>query len=257
MQGGIAARGPAMTTATLTPEKRFMRLEQHVTPDERSEMLGLMYWSPRIPDSEHETRAAQLEQLLSGAESKYAAEVEAARVARRRREVCNAQFPITTADEEALAARALKQTRSRRVVETFLSGDKALLLLVGSTGVGKTIACCEAIMKHGGQHVSASHFARLFVAEWGDDVEEREALVNIDRLFVIDDIGTERNPDLMKIALVEAIDRRRTRGRRSIWISNLSRADFETRYPDPRLHSRLAQSALWSTDVSDDMRKSK
>ena len=163
-------------------------------------------------------------------------------------------IPVNAADLQLLASDDIQQTRAVKATRLWLATEQPVLVLSGPCGRGKTVACADALLRQHGRYARASDVARLFLASFGDDVELREKLIHEPQLLVLDDIGTELRADLMSVALIEAVDARR-RGQRTILITNLSRAAFEQRYADERLHSRLAQAATWIIDPGADLRR--
>lgn len=188
------------------------------------------------------------------AEHADALAAEGARERRKLRATRIEVLPLTTADALAIAAETHTRTRMVRAVEGWLATDVPVFVGSGLPGVGKTMSGAAALATLGGDYVRAPELARCYAAMFGEDVECREALVAQRGLVVVDDIGAELRADLLGVALLEMLDARR-RGQRSIWITNLSRGDFEARYSDPRLLSRLAQSAKWCVDVGADLRR--
>ena len=174
--------------------------------------------------------------------------------AERRAKVMALDLPVTLADERALLDGTTEKTRIATAVNAWFAGPDPLLVLSGTPGTGKTMASAVLLVEHGGAYVRALELARLYLAQFGEEIERREALAATYPLLVVDDIGTERDAASMTVALVEVLDARR-RGRRNIWCTNLSRAAFEARYPDPRLHSRMAQSGSWLVEAGEDLRR--
>ena len=173
----------------------------------------------------------------------------------RREHVQRLGLPVTDQDVEALALDELDTTRALVQAQKWHSGPGSLLVMSGTPGIGKTVAAALLLLEHGGRYVRALDVARLFLAQFGDEIGQRQKLVECTGLLVVDDIGTERSVEAMQVALFELLDARRRDGRRSLWITNLARAAFEQRYGDPRLLSRLAQSALWFVQAGDDLRR--
>jgi DNA replication protein DnaC len=257
--------GPAYEPMSPLCEHNFdfwhvARRLRDVAPDSEVKALEERYRAAcaayKQPDSRALAAAAETE--LAELEARYApqlAALEAKQVQRKRRGRLEAlDIPVTASDLDLLARDALTDTRALKAVRQWHSGDCPLLVLSGPVGRGKSVAAAAALLECAGRYVRASTLARLYLAQFGDEVEQRERLVETDGVLVVDDIGTERNAEAMAVALVEVLDARR-RGSRSLWITNLSRADFEQRYRDARLLSRLAQSAQWCTDVGADLRR--
>lgn len=164
-------------------------------------------------------------------------------------------LPVTDADERMLAAGTIKQTRMVAGVVAWMNGDVPLLVMSGTPGRGKTIAACHAIVEKRGRYRRAREVCGLFLAQFGDERDELGTILATGGVLTIDDIGTERDPVAFCAALVDILERRRKRGRRNVWITNLQRAAFEARYDDPRLHSRMAECGTWLVDTGEDMRR--
>lgn len=216
---------------------------------ELRERIRADYYRPRSSE-----QVASDEAVIATLEAQHAGAIAALERKERAERLGRYDLPITAADAELVANGALEPTRVLRATRVWLDGASPLLLQSGPPGRGKTLAAADALVRLPGSYVRAGTLARLFMASYGSEVQEREELVRAPRLLVIDDVGTERNADAMGSALVEVLDARR-RGQRNLWITNLSRAAFEQRYPDARLHSRIAQSGVWCIDDGADLRR--
>lgn len=187
-------------------------------------------------------------------------EAEAERVgdARRARQslLDSWNAPVTSGDRALLIADKLKdgdEWVSYAHVREWLAGDKPWLLLLGTTGRGKTLAALWAAMKLRGKYVGAREFERIVSARYGDEVDDTRSLMNC-HMLVIDDAGRERDAAAMTSALLDMVDHRRGR-QRSILIANMTPKRFKETYPDERLHSRLAECADICKDAGVDMRR--
>jgi len=167
------------------------------------------------------------------------------------------KLPITAADERRLVAGELVDTKFLRNVRTWLATDRPWIVLSGPVGRGKTIAAGEACARERRKsyYVGARELERIFTARYGDEVEQQRALIECRGVLVIDDVGRERDAGGMTAALRELVDGRRGRGAKSIAITNLSVEQFQQRYPDERLWSRITECAAWVTDRGPDMRR--
>lgn len=201
--------------------------------------------------------APEFVELLDALEAKYAEALREHRIEQRRRRVRSFNMPLTDADVNALALGALEETHTLVAARKWWASDTPLLVLLGSPGIGKTLAASALLFEHGGTYARALEVARLFAAQFGDEIDDRQKLIDCAGLLVLDDIGTERSLEAMQAALFELLDARRRDRRRSIWVANLTRAAFEERYADPRLLSRMAAAASWFAHGGEDMRRPK
>lgn len=161
---------------------------------------------------------------------------------------------ITVADRGRIARGELKETRFTDAIATWSTmTDRPILVLSSTVGRGKTVAAASALAEQRGRYVSAFDAARLFSSNYSEDADAVDRLIATP-LLVLDDVGTEGDRERMASALIRIVEGRRDRGKRTIITTNISRADFKARYPDPRLHSRLDQSSVYVSDKGDDMR---
>jgi hypothetical protein len=78
-----------------------------------------------------------------------------------------------------------------------------------------------------------------------EPTRERYERVVANRYLVVDEIGTEvQDAPQASATLLEIVDRRSRPNRGTIMIGNLTPTQLRERYPDERLHRRLAVSAL-------------
>jgi DNA replication protein DnaC len=168
-------------------------------------------------------------------------------------------IPLTAADADLLLANKLDmRLKSIAKVAEWLPSPVPWMLLLGSTGRGKTLAAAWALLRNGGRYVGARELERLATARYGDEAETFAALLAT-RMLVVDDIGRERDAGHMTAALLDLVDERRKRGQKTIAISNVAKAAFLKAYADERLLSRLAEPgiAAWVSDAGDDLRRAK
>lgn len=168
-------------------------------------------------------------------------------------------LPITAADQDRLLRDQLDMTCSvTAAVATWLPSPVPWVVLLGSTGRGKTLAAAWALMQRGGRYVGARELERLATARYGDEAETFTALLAT-RTLVVDDIGRERDAGGMTAALLDLVDERRKRGQKTIAIANIAKAAFLKQYSDERLLSRLAEPgiAAWVSDAGEDLRRRK
>jgi DNA replication protein DnaC len=234
-----------------THESRISQLRLARAPVESALVSRVRshYYSPRSVE-----QVARDEAAIAALETLHAAAIGELRARERGERLDAFRVPLTCADTELVARDQLDPTRVVKMARSWLATDKPLLVLSGPPGRGKTVAAADALVRVSGRYTRAGDVARLFLAQFGDEVREREALIRERHLLVVDDVGTEMRPDAMGVALIEMLDARR-RGQRTLWVTNLSRGDFEGRYDDSRLRSRMAQSAVWCVDNGPDMRR--
>jgi DNA replication protein DnaC len=164
---------------------------------------------------------------------------------------------LPAADVAALVRGELQQTPFLAHVRAWHEQTaRPILVLSGPQGRGKTLCAAWVLGDHGGRYVGVEDFVRLAAARWGAEASRFIDLASAHTL-VLDDVGREstENAERVRAALVELVDKRRGERMRTIITTNLSAKDFATTYPDPRLTSRLSQSALWRTDTGADMRR--
>lgn len=170
------------------------------------------------------------------------------------------RIPITASDERMLIDDALTETRCLRAVREWLesSDPRPWLFLSGTVGRGKTVAASWALIRgnNGSGYISGRELERVFTARYGDEIKTQESVLNAPTL-VVDDIGRERDAASMTAALLDVVDYRRSAHDRTIAITNLTRQQFNERYADERLVSRLSECALWITDKGEDLRRRK
>jgi DNA replication protein DnaC len=143
---------------------------------------------------------------------------------------------------------------SIRAVQRWLWRNdlKPTLVLVGGRGCGKSVAAAWAVANFAGSACwySASDIMRIFASNFGDALKFQER-VKLARLSVLDDVATEPDRARMCAALIEILEKRKQR--KTIITTNLGLADWVTRYPDERLHSRL-KDAYFVVDDGPDLR---
>lgn len=210
--------------------------------------------------AEAEQRGISVEQLHARRERELEQRREAEREDRIRQAREDAhdrarKLPITDADMRAIAFGELDETEPLKAVRAWLETDVPILVLGGTVGRGKTVAACWAVVAKHGRYMRARAFERLFAHRYGEEeLAEQERFMR-SPLVVVDDIGgREDTPEGLGAYLLDLVDERRHARTRTILITNQPRKVFEERYPDPRIHSRLKQSATWAITRGDDLR---
>lgn len=233
-----------------------------MTPD-----LEKPNWSETIEQLRARMETPEYQARIARIEQQRAAEAEAAAAERKRdaRRALLARERVSFPEEleDALVSGGdLKQTKALQAVQRWLdAGDvPATLVLSGGTGCGKTVAAAWGLVRCGGRWRTAQALCRLFAAQFGEQLEEQEGVVDC-RLLVIDDLGTEHDAQRMGEVLLEVIDQRQNASRtRTIISTNLSRKDFAARYSSERIASRFAHPAgrvAWVSDQGADLRRAK
>lgn len=157
---------------------------------------------------------------------------------------------------------AYREGTSMVSVKRWLHRDdlKPTLVLVGGPGCGKSVAAAHAIASWEGTAywVSGPELIRIFAATYGDDVREQRKIKKVE-LLVIDDPSTGADPVRECAILIDVLNSRKQR--RTIITENLAyeakdeaKETWRTRYTDPRLHSRLRESAVFVYDHGPDLR---
>lgn len=143
-----------------------------------------------------------------------------------------------------------------RAVRSWLAKPVPTLMLGGTTGRGKTIACVDAIASRGGEFIEAPDLAALWSSRLVADHAQRQRL-RTTPILVIDDVGTElaRDRAVVSTALVQLLNARSTTRHRTLMTFNGDHVEFRKLYADERLHSRMdSPRVAWLVDVGPDMR---
>jgi DNA replication protein DnaC len=112
-------------------------------------------------------------------------------------------------------------------IRTFVGSGKTFLLLMGSPGAGKTVACTE-VLANGGAFFRAIELARL--SSFAAEDKRQLAVAQGCSALVLDDLGAEMLHDGWKPMLDELIDIRWGERRRTIITTNLDSPTFKSRY---------------------------
>ena len=145
--------------------------------------------------------------------------------------------------------------------EDFHPGAESLLLF-GTTGTGKThasLAIARAVIEQGYSVIYASAqqiFHRLEKEHFGREDGDSESVLSTCDLLVLDDLGTEMTTAFTTSCLYNVINLRMLADRPTVISTNLTAADWATRY-GPALTSRVLGTfqPLWF--VGADIRQAK
>ncbi len=161
-------------------------------------------------------------------------------------------------DGKPLDTPPLREVR-RWVGGGFRTGDGTVMILSGPRGCGKGVAAAWAIAEFGGAWVSALQLVNICTrfdqTEW--------TRLCMARMLVVDDIGDELQPEKFGPVFKELLDHRAPHAGKLIAPTNhgldflKGSADVKGRYPDPRLWSRMAESAEFVTVDGPDLRRGK
>ena len=209
-----------------------------------------------IQDAENELCAVKEQLEIAFAHDAQArAELERKRERRRRLHAAGCEVPDHML--EAIGADMLPSTPALEACKLWLAQpSKPWLVLASGVGAGKSIAAAYAVSQHDGVAIwaTANEMARVFASAFSDMVERAEAACK-SALLVVDDVGTELDAGRLSTALVELLNARQSERRVTIVTTNLAPKAFAERYPDPRLHSRVAEAVEWTTCVGPDLRR--
>lgn len=158
---------------------------------------------------------------------------------------------VTDDDHRRIMRNQLEETQCLQMLRGWLKGDAPLFVLLGPTGRGKTVACAWAIAESGGRYMTAKKLERLFLAQYGVALDEQDQTMQYQGLLVVDDVGTELKRDQFTSSLYELVNARQGAGRRTVITSNMGRKEFEGRYRDARLLSRLKRAEFAQIAGSD------
>lgn len=132
-----------------------------------------------------------------------------------------------------------------RVVDAWLATDAPCLVLLGGTGIGKTVAALHGSLRHadGSRFVRATDLGAAVKPTLDErKLGARELSPRHVEYLILDDLGVEQATPRFSEALFAVVDSRQSPSRRTVITSNLSRADFRARY-DARVISRLNEMA--------------
>lgn len=131
-----------------------------------------------------------------------------------------------------------------------------VLALAGGPGCGKSVAAAWVVATAGGLWVSAEQAVRVFASNFGEPLEEQRRLRECG-LLVVDDVGTELDAQRMAAALIELLNARKSRRRRTVLTLNLGKSAFVARYASDRLGDRMHESCEWVSCGGENLRRSR
>lgn len=166
-----------------------------------------------------------------------------------RRQVLQALRGVPLRDEikMAIVDGSIGATKAIDATRRWQSGSKPILLLLGGVGCGKTVAGAYAMARaleagRDAAYAKMRDVAHLYRAGFGDDAKAFEGLLRVS-LLVVDELTTERDPELGRAALNEVVDERGSRGRPTMLLANRTKAEIRERY-DARTIDRLREGAV-------------
>ncbi|MEC7520151.1 MAG: hypothetical protein VYE22_09820 [Myxococcota bacterium] len=202
------------------------------------------------------------ERICSDAELEAYEAAEAVAARRRLMEASGIVDVLPPEDVEALALNSYRDGRAidlvtQFVAQTQLSVGRPILVLMGGTGLGKTVAAGWALARTPGIFIEAGDLVRAQIAADGrsprsPDVERWRRLTRTG-LLVVDELGTNRDVDDAQVAFREIINRRQDRRRPTILLGNIEPKVFWSRF-DSRTRDRLRVCAFVRGLTGDSMR---
>lgn len=144
-------------------------------------------------------------------------------------------------------------TAAARAVARHRSG---ILVLAGGTGAGKSLAATRWLLESGGGSPAFLTADRLESAgRYGREAAELRRTWEHATAFVLDDLGDEpAGTSEQWPALLSALWHRFSDSAAMVVTTNLLRPDFDARYPNARLQSRM-RLARWVNCPETDMRR--
>ena len=192
------------------------------------------------------------------AEAKRAARERAAGLAEHRRSVlAQVAGELSDATSERLMGGRHEETEAMRAIRDWSATSKAILVLAGNAGTGKSFAslayACSRVVDC--QIVRASRLGAHW-ERWQSDREDRVAPLRLRvPLLIVDDLGLEPLDDRRAaVAVEELFHARQGGGLRTIITTNLSPVEAKSRYSE-RVFSRLAECGRWVQIAGDDLRR--
>lgn len=205
------------------------------------------------PDTWHAEAKAHTDALQAAAEER----AERLDRARRLREC---ELPVPDEDIAMIVRGSLDDSyRPLIAVKALLaqrdSGhlSRPYLILVGTTGVGKTLAAGYAIASRDGvAYIRANELIAISSSRDRTD-KERLAFVRRAPIAIVDEAGTELDPKRWRIASFELVDSRQGQRRATIFAGNVTAKEFAAAL-DKRAVSRMSARTTWVEVVEADRR---
>jgi DNA replication protein DnaC len=134
--------------------------------------------------------------------------------------------------------------------------SKPYLVLVGTVGVGKTLAAGYAIASR--DHVAYVRANDLIAISGSRMREDKQRLEVIRRapIAIVDEVGTELDAKRWRMASFELVDQRQGQRRATIFAGNVTAKGFAASL-DKRTVSRMHGRTSWVEVVADDKRMSR
>lgn len=136
-------------------------------------------------------------------------------------------------------------TRARAWHEA--AGDGSILVMLGGTGTGKSVAAASLFVsttgpEYGywnvaGNACTSDEMSRLASSGWSDDVAQFKKAMSLNGLLVVDDVGTERDASKARHMLFELVNARQSIGQ-TVLTCNLTAEGLKQRVCERTL-SRL------------------
>jgi hypothetical protein len=146
---------------------------------------------------------------------------------------------------------ALRSTAALDVVQRWYrsSASNPTLIVAGNPGCGKSVAAAWLIAESGGIWLRAERARKAFASNFGPDLDKLSVALS-GRMLVVEDVGTEIDPQSFGGFLCELLEQRKSSRHRTLITTNLKREGWTTRYgDDERIASRLGKHGAASETV--------
>lgn len=159
----------------------------------------------------------------------------------------------------------LKETKALNVVRRWHAAKhtKPTLIAKGNAGCGKSSAAGWLVAECGGVWFRAERARRAYMSTFGAELERLTDAIGAP-LLVLEDVGTEQDAVSFGALLCEVLDQRKSARYRTLITTNLTRQQWQSRYGDPRIVSRvgtedksgvvLTESVHWVSVAGPDLR---